>query len=328
MLYDGDDLDSDGAIDDRLDELERELARMQTSGRSSSFTQSRTSQVDHVDLMEDLLQRVPFGGQRGRGRAKDRETSPGRRRIEARHPSLPPSPVLGAREMSHESSWLMRRSEPDFGRPEEYQSGPTHAPRDELRGRVIRLEQEVDELMTRLDESSAKLRSSRHECSILKETVADLERQRKSDERRIAELRISHEEDVAALNRQIEILRGTPSRTPVGAIRRVSTTPPWATHEDIVPERRRSPKIVTSPLKDLGDELAASTESTPALESELLNLHLERQDLESALGRIPAYSAGRTVAERNLKTSATERLGTVETLIGEIKRKLRERHHS
>lgn len=63
------------------------------------------------------------------------------------------------------------------------------------------------------------------------------------------------------------------------------------------------------------------------LESSLLKLNLEREQLEAWLGRVPAYSAGRTLAERKEKFLKERRLGDVERAVSEVKQKLRAIKH-
>ena len=64
-------------------------------------------------------------------------------------------------------------------------------------------------------------------------------------------------------------------------------------------------------------------ETVSQLEAFLLKLNLEREQLVAWLGRLPAYSAGRTLEERKEKFLKEKRLEDVEKAKSDVKQKLK-----
>ena len=128
--------------------------------------------------------------------------------------------------------------------------------------------------------------------------------------------------------------------SPMGVSRKSvgRSQPPWAVDEDavqnpptpntpkpragsIAPEVSVSPRTVgASPKPHVVDSTTADV-----MEAELLQLNLERETLEGWLGKVPVYSAGRTLAERKEKYLRERRLAEVDRLVSELKLRLKEK---
>ncbi len=361
MLYDGDDLDSDNAIDERLREYQRELDRIQARVYARTNVDIRApldSASDNSELTEQRLERVPDASyDRREGPSGNRST------FAARHPSLPPSPVLGAREMNHETCWLRKSDIEPLPRCDDAMTiyddyrecrdrlHAVNSERQRLRTRVSDLEQENAELMQTLELVNAKNKNLQlqleihysdpadpRELELLKHTIAELEQQRLADEKVIASLEAKYAADCWALQSELDSLRNAAASAPkpsssAGVIRKVPANPPttgtppippWATHEEISEVKNITPKPVVSVPIEISSVESSDTAAVP-LESDLLKLNLEREALESQLGKLPSHSAGRTVAERKAKAEASLRLLTVERMLGDIKSKLKGR---
>ena len=149
------------------------------------------------------------------------------------------------------------------------------------------------------------------------------------------------------------ISKPKPPQVSIGIEKRsVSPYPPWSLHDNMIPPKitedpnhvSPSSSVSRQPVSAVGEECprdpptpqTKSTSNTssqhgifevPAdrLESDLLTLNLERQALESWLGKLPAYSGGRTLAERKEKFIKERRLAEVDKAISELKFRIKER---
>jgi hypothetical protein len=165
------------------------------------------------------------------------------------------------------------------------------------------------ELRNQVDSLQIRLTESVHEIELLKSTIVDLENQRKIDQATIARnLASSIIEPAAAREMRVS---------------RTSVTPPWATHEDVDNfSIQRTQQVNFTPLPS-NPEPYAAVSMTARLESDLLQLNLERQQVESWLGRVPPATA--TVADRKETQDKYRQLDNLERSISEIKAKLRAR---
>ena len=102
-----------------------------------------------------------------------------------------------------------------------------------------------------------------------------------------------------------------------------------STTKELVEEQRTSGNIVFDVRKNennLSEKNISGPyldEKSSKLESSLLSLNLEREELEAWLGRIPAYSAGRTLAERKEKFLKEKRLSEVEKSVSDVRHQLK-----
>jgi len=197
------------------------------------------------------------------------------------------------------------------------------------------------------------------EIELLRDTISEFERQRSLADKRMQESVRDHETQIQKLEEIIAIQQGEMTQLRKAALHRqtgplnLSTLspihPPFATHENVTPQyiippdpnhwsphqliSNKSPPflesacnscppstaISTAPLSSV----ASSAPMTSRLESDLLRLNLERQEIETWLGRVP--NSGRTIMEKKEKRERVNRLNHVEKTIGEIKAKLRQR---
>ena len=194
--------------------------------------------------------------------------------------------------------------------------------------RLIDLRSENDRLLETLSLVNEKNRKLRDQVDLLssnitdltkqvetlKMTVAELENQRKIDQGTITRLQVSSVVDASRLD--------THENLSNPAVAWKAVTPPWATHEDLEDNFPPPHKSLTPPSMQL-DKSSAAPPMTARLESDLLKLNLERQQLESALGRIPPATA--TIAELKQSEENLKRLDHLERSISEIKAKIRAR---
>jgi chromosome segregation ATPase len=191
------------------------------------------------------------------------------------------------------------------------------------------------------------IRHATSEIDVLKSTITELERQRIMRGEELQQRDRNCKAEIHRLEGIIQSQKEELSKYRQSTIRQypnISTLspihPPFATHENVTPQyiippdpNHWSPQLaVTSPpfaskratpRSRPSTGVVSSAPMTSRLESDLLQLNLERQEIESWLGRV--HNSGKTIAEKKQKTEKIARLNRVESTISEIKAKLRQR---
>ena len=314
----------DSSIDSELSDIERELDQMEfrpkfshhsTGGRNNTSSEAYFSAAQQVGA--DTFPQFGFSPDVG-GRGK---TPPGA--LQSRVSELEKMMEY----LKLQPTAIETRSQSRCSTPRRVVLATQETANDD--DKLIELRSENDRLLETLSLVNDKNRSLKDEMDsiritlaeysqqieMLKATITELENQRKIDQGNMARLLASSIIDAPRPG------GGEVLYSPIVPTKAV--TPPWATHEDL-DVSFPNPKIKSDSTPPQADPVPfAAVSLTARLETDLLKLNLERQEVESWLGRVPPATA--TIAERKETEDKSRQLDLLERNISEIKAKLRAR---
>ena len=310
----------DSSIDSELSEIERELDQMDfhhlTSSQSAHIKESESSQrrrYQQYTLDQATFQRF---GSHGVSDESSR-TPPGA--LQSRVTEL-------EHMMEHlklQPTAIDTRSQSRSSTPRRLTLTTQETATDD--DKLVDLRSENDRLLETLSLVNEKNRALRSEVDSLQVTVADYSQQIELLKATITDLENQRKADQGTIARYLasSIIDGPrPASSDYSPIvPQKAVTPPWATHEDIDVSFPNPKQDVSRTPQDPSPFAAASL--TARLESDLLKLNRERQEVESWLGRVPPATA--TLAEQKEAEDKSRQLDLLERNISEIKAKLRAR---